>query len=99
MRREPRDGIEVEFDLLTSAYIALSCHAPIFPAYDLALVWDEESGWAMAMRRTRPTRRSRSLTKARKYYLARRSWSPSSTTSLQSGNLGSRAVRCSAGWR
>ncbi|WP_190814198.1 DUF6292 family protein [Saccharopolyspora pogona] len=85
----PVDGIEVEFELLTSAYIALPCHAPTFPTYDLALVWDEESGWAVAIE-TDPDlgRRSRS---------AGRSWSPSSTISLRAGNQGSRAVRCSAG--
>ncbi|MGI8312973.1 DUF6292 family protein [Saccharopolyspora hattusasensis] len=43
------DTVEVEFDLLTSAYVALPFRAPNFPAYDLALVWDEESGWAVAI--------------------------------------------------
>jgi hypothetical protein len=43
------EGVEVEFESLASAYIPLPRCAPNFPAYDLALVWDEESGWAVAI--------------------------------------------------
>ncbi|MEV0056340.1 DUF6292 family protein [Saccharopolyspora shandongensis] len=43
------NAVAVEFELLTSAFIALPFRAPNFPTYDLALVWDEEGGWAVAI--------------------------------------------------
>ncbi|MGM1060731.1 DUF6292 family protein [Saccharothrix sp. Mg75] len=31
------------------AYLAVEGHAPTFPGRDIALVWDEERGWAVAV--------------------------------------------------
>lgn len=39
----------VDVDNRASAYIALDGRLPGYPEHDLALVWDEENGWAAAL--------------------------------------------------
>ena len=38
-----------ELDDVASAYIALDGRLPGYPNHDLALIWDEENGWAAAL--------------------------------------------------
>lgn len=45
-------GIEscsMDLAVPASAYIALDRRLPQFPGHDVALVWDEENGWALAL--------------------------------------------------
>jgi hypothetical protein len=39
----------LDLDHPVSAYIALDCRLDRYPDRDLALVWDERHGWALAM--------------------------------------------------
>lgn len=39
----------VDIDERASAYIALDGRLPGYPEHDVALVWDEENGWAAAL--------------------------------------------------
>lgn len=50
--RELGVGLEsctLDIDLPTSAYLAVDRRLPDFPDRDLALLWDEECGWAAAI--------------------------------------------------
>jgi len=38
-----------ELDDRANAYVALDGRLPGYPRYDLALVWDEENGWAAVL--------------------------------------------------
>jgi hypothetical protein len=41
-----------DLDDVASAYIALEGRLPGYPDHDLALIWDEENGWAAALETT-----------------------------------------------
>lgn len=43
------DAITWVLDDPSSAYLPLDGHLPGFPAEDLALVWDDENGWAVVI--------------------------------------------------
>lgn len=42
-------GWLVQFEPLANVYIALDDRLPAFPTRDVALVWDEEHGWALGV--------------------------------------------------
>jgi hypothetical protein len=42
-------GQFVQFDAPVAAYVPLDIRLPRFPSHDVALVWDEECGWALGI--------------------------------------------------